>query len=407
MKATLEKLENCRAVLGVEVGVSRVEAALDKASRRLAGRTAIPGFRKGRAPRAVVERHLGRGALWREALDDLLAEGFLEAVRTLGIEPVGDPDFDDVHLHDGEPLTFKAAVDVRPEVRLGDYRSPRFPAEAPEVTEEQVDRFLDALREEHARLVPLEEGVAADGLFAWITYEGALGGRQVAAGQPMLIEFGRGNLPPGLEEQLLGAGRGEEREVRLEDGGLRVRIHGLARKELPALDEDFARSLGVPGLEELRAEAKNKLKEAAAREAVEQAVRRAVESAVAGAEVPSLPASAVEKRCRSLLAEWSTRLQRLGMSREDYLREAGTSFEAFQERVRAEAEREIRTEYVLEEIARAEGLEVADAEVRETLRQAGLSPAAAPAVRRSLARRKAVEFLKTLNAAEPVTPQAS
>lgn len=407
MKATLEKLENCRAVVGVEIGLPRVEAALDKASRRLAGRTAIPGFRKGRAPRAVVERHLGRGALWREALDDLLAEGFLEAVRTLGIEPVGDPDFDDVHLHDGEPLTFKAAVDLRPEVRLGDYRSLRFPVEVPEVTEEEVDRFLDALREEHARLVPLEEGVAAPGLFAWVTYEGALGGRRVAAGQPMLIEFGRGNLPPGLEEQLLGAGRGEEREVRLEDGGIKVRIHGLARKELPALDEDFARSLGVPGLEELRAEAKNKLKEAAAREAVDQVVRRAVESAVAGAEVPSLPASVVEKRYRSLLEEWSTRLQRLGMSREEYLREAGASPEAFQERVRAEAEREIRTEYVLEEIARAEGLEVADAEVREALRQGGLPTAAAPAVRRSLARRKAVEFLKTLNAAEPVTPQAS
>lgn len=407
MKATLEKLENCRAVMGVEVGVPRVEAALDEASRRLAGRTAIPGFRKGRAPRAVVERHLGRGALWREALDDLLAKGFLDAVRTLGIEPVGDPDFEDVHVHDGEPLTFKAAVDVRPEVRLGDYRSARFPAEAPEITEEQVERFLDALREEHARLVPLEEGEAAPGLFAWITYEGALGGRRVAAEQPTLIEFGRGNLQPGLEERLLGAGRGEEREVRLADGALTVRIHGLARKELPALDEAFARSLGVPGLEELRAEAKNRLKEAAARDALEQAVRRAVESAVAGSEVPSLPASAVEQRYRSLLDDWADRLRRLGMTREEYVAKAGTSLEAFQERVRAEAEREIRTEYVLEEIARAEGLEVADAEVREALRQAGLAPAAAGAVRRSLARRKAVEFLKTLNAAEPVTPQAS
>lgn len=404
MKATLEKLENCRAVVGIEVGLPHVEAALDKACRRLARRTDIPGFRKGRAPRVVVERHLGRGALWREALDDLLAEGFLGAVRTLGIEPVGDPDFEDVHVHDGEPLTFKAAVDVRPEIRLGDYRSGRFPVAAPEVTDEQVDRFLDSLREQHARLVPLEEGEAAEGLFAWITYDGTLGGRQVASGQPMLVEFGRGNLLPGLEEQLLGAGRGEEREVRLDEGGLRVRVHGLARKEVPALDEAFARSLGVPGVEELRAEAKNKLREAAAREALEQAVRQAVESAVAGAEVPSLPASAVEKRYLSLMNDWTSRLQRLGMGQEEYLEQAGTSLEAFQQRVREEAEREIRTEYVLEEIARAEGLDVADAEVREELRQAGLPPAAAPAVRRSLAVRKAVEFLKTLNAAEPVTP---
>ncbi len=406
MKATLEKLEKCRAVMGIEVDVPRVEAALDRVYRKVARKANIPGFRKGKAPRVVVERHLGRGALWREALDDLLAEGFLEAIRILGLEPVGEPDFENVHVHDGEPLSFKAAVDVRPEVRLGDYRSLRFPPEVPEITDEQVDRFLDALREEHARLIPLEGGEAAVGLYAWISYEGTIGGRQVGSSQPTLIEFGRGNILPALEEQLLGARQGEERQVRLEDGGLNVKVHGLARKEVPALDDEFARSLGVPGLEELRVEAKNKLSEAAGREAEERAAASAVEAAVAQAEVPSLPASAVERRYLALLDEWDARLQRMGLSRDEYLREAGTSLEAFQQQVRGRAEQEIRTEYVLEAISRSEGLTVSEEEVRQELARAGFSPAAAAAVRRSLTMRKAVDFLKGLSTAESVTPQA-
>ena len=406
MKATLEKLENSRAVLGVEVGTAQVEGALEQACRRLALRADIPGFRKGRAPRPVVERYVGREAVWREALEDLLGEAYSEAVRQTGIEPVAEPDFHDVQACDGQPVTFRVAVDVRPQVVLGDYRALRIPVEVPEVTAEQVERYLEALRERHARFVAEEDGETRPGACAWITYTGTIAGQEVAS-PPVLVQFGREQLLPGIEERLLGLRAGEEREVaftlpddleRAELAGqevrLHVRVHSVGRREVPELGAEFAAYLGVPGPEELRALAENTLRQAASREAEAQAVARAVEAVVAQAEVSGLPASLVERRFRTLWNGWVRDLTQAGLTPEAQAARQGTTVEAVEQRFRERAAQEIKAELVLEEIARREGLHVAEHEVRERLDKAGLPAAAEPAVRRALTVEKAVDFLR-------------
>lgn len=385
-RATLERVEHSRAELAVAVDPAQVAQAVEAASRRLSLRADIPGFRRGRAPRAVVERHLGRERVWREALEHLLPEAYAEAVRQTGVEPVAEPDFSDLQAEEGRPLTFRVAVDVRPRVELGDYRSLAVEVAVPEVTAAEVDAFLESLRERRARFLAEPDAGVGAGRSAWITYQGTIAGRPVDS-PPVLVEFGRDRLLPGVEERLAGARAGEERDLEYTlpaemepqelAGGevrLRVRVHSVGRREIPALDAEFAASLGVPGPEELRRQAENTLKQAAARRAHAEALARAVEQVVARATVEAVPASLVERRLRTLMRE--------------------TGGQEPPEALRARAEEEVRTELVLEELARREGLEVGEQEVQERLDKEGLPPAAAAAVRRSLRVERALDFLR-------------
>lgn len=408
MKATLEKLEDSRAILDVEVDLNHIEGALDMAYKRLVRKTDIPGFRKGKAPRAVLERHVGRTSLWREALDDLLGHAYTHAVEMIGIEPVADPEFDITRMEDGESLTFKASVDVRPEVRLGDYRSVRVGLDVAEVSEEEMGRFLDELRENQARLVTVEDGEAAPGHFLWISYEGTIGDKPVGSGgQSQLLEMGFSNLMPGLDEQLEGARAGEERKVTLtfpEDDEreelagleaiLKIKVHSVARKETPDLDEEFARGTGYQGLEELKNEAKNKLRRAAREESERRALDEAIEAVVKQAEIGALPESMVERRLRHLMTDLEGRLRRIGLNEDAYLKQIGTDEAELLKQMKERAEREIKAELVLEQIAREEDIPVSDDEVKAGLEKAGLPPTAAPAIRGSLKITKAVDLLK-------------
>lgn len=421
MNATLAKLEKGQALLEVEVDPAEVEAALDQAYQKLVRRVNIPGFRKGKAPRHLLERHVGRDALMREALDILLPHAYRHAVEETGIEPVGAPHFDVTRMEEGVPLAFRVTVDVRPEVRLGDYRSIRIPSERAEVPDEEVDRFLAGLQDAHARLVTVDGGEAAPGLFAWVSYEGTVAGRPVGGdGQSHLLDLSSQDLLPGLADSLAGARAGEEREVELsfpadegrpelagQSARLKVKVQAVARKEVPPLDDDFARSLGAASLEELRLEAKNRLTRAIHRQAEERATAQAVEAAVAQAEVGAIPASLIGQRVDALLSEWAERLRAAGLTSDQYFRAAGLTGEAFAEQVRARAEREIRTELVLEQVAREEGISASEDEVRQRLDKAGLPSTAAPAVRRSIVIAKAAAFLRETAKSMAAAPQAS
>lgn len=421
MKATLAKVENGQAHLEVEVDPAEVEAALGEAYQKVVRRVNIPGFRKGKAPRFVLERHVGRDALMREALDILLPHAFHHAVEDTRIEPVGEPHFDVEGVVEGAPLAFRVAVEVKPQVKLGDYRSISVPYEVPEIGEEEVDRFLADLQDRNARLVTIEDGEAAPGLFAWVSYDGTVAGRAVnSGGQAQLLDLSSADLLPGLGERLAGAKAGEEREVSLaypenderldlagKSADLKIRVHAVARKELPALDDELARSLGSGSVEELRLEAKNKLTQAVRERADEQTAARAVEALVAGAEVEAIPASMINRRMRSLFSEWMRQLKQMGMTPETYLAQLDVAAEAFEAQVRARAERELRTELVLEHLARQEGITASEEEVRQGLDKAGLTPSAAPMVSRSIAMAKAATFLGEIAKSPAALPQSS
>ncbi|HEY8393514.1 MAG TPA: trigger factor, partial [Thermaerobacter sp.] len=215
MKATLEKVEDRRATLTVEVDAETVAKAVDQAYRRLVRRVQIPGFRKGRAPRFLVERHLGKAALYEEALDHLLPEAYSQAVAETGIEPIDRPKLTVEAFDEETGLRFTAEVEVKPEVDLGDYRSLRLEPPVVEVTAEQVDEELRRLQEMHATLVPVEDAPAEKGMTAVIDFSGTMDGQPVPNGQAenYSVELGSGRLLDDVEEQLLGMRPGEEKDI--------------------------------------------------------------------------------------------------------------------------------------------------------------------------------------------------
>ncbi len=410
MKAELEKLQNGLATLSVEVDAGRVNTALEEAYRRLVKRVNVPGFRKGKAPRPILERHVGKAALWNEALDGLLAESYRAAVASTGIEPVDEPRFQVERMADGEPLVFKATVWVRPEVRLGDYRSITASRQVPEVTAADVERYLERMREGQARL-EVEEGASVrEGHFVVVSYEILVDGAPLRGGrgEQVMFQVGAGQLPPEVERGLLGMRPGDEGEIpfALPDGAgeglagktgvFKVQLHEVKRKVLPALDDDFARQLGeYASLEELRSEAENRLRLAAERKADEELAGRVVQEVVERSEV-SVPPVLVDRRMDTLLRRWLAELRQAGIAPGDYLAAAGVSAEDFQNDLRRQAEAEVRAELVIDAVAKAEGIEASDGEVQERLQAAGLSQDVAMIVRRSIIREKAAVFLKEL-----------
>lgn len=368
MKTTLEKVDNT-AYLTIEVPVETVEDALERAYRKLSRNVLIPGFRKGRAPRALVERRIGKEALLDEALDDLLPEAYARAVEETGIEPIDRPTVTDVEYDEGRPLSFKARVEVKPEVQLGDYRAVRVERPPVEVREADVDDVLERLREAQAQLVPVEDEPAAAGLVATIDFQGTIDGRPFDGGEgsDYAFEIGSGRLIEGFEEQLVGMRVGEERTIAVtfpDDYGnaelagkaaeFRVTLKELKRKELPHLDDDFARSVGeFETLEELRADVEKNLRQRAAEEAEEQVRQEVIRQVTEQVEL-DLPAVLVERRLDQLLDDFRRRVEAQGISFEAYLRHQGESTADLRREFRPRAEREVKADLVLDAIARQE-----------------------------------------------------
>lgn len=410
MKAQLEKLEDGLATLSVEVDSSRVEAALEEAYRRLVKRVNVPGFRRGRAPRPVLERHVGKAALWDEALERLLPESYHAAVASTGIEPVDEPKFQVESMAEGEPLVFKATVWVRPEVQLGDYRSIAVAREVPAVTREDVEQYLERLRESQARLEVDEAAEVREGSFVQITYEITVDGKPLAdgRGEQVLVEVGAGLLPPEVERGVIGMRAGQEAEISFafpekaradlagKTGTFRLQVHEVKRKVVPPLDDEFARQMGdYASAEELRSEAENRLRQAAERQADEDFAGRVVAELVQRSQV-TVPAVLVGRRVDTLLRRWLAELQRDGVAPSDYLAARGLTPQEFQSRLRVVAETEVRAELVLDAVAKAEGIQADEAEVKDRLAVLGLPESVAMSVRRSIIREKAVALLKEL-----------
>lgn len=375
MKTMLEKVENNTAYLTVEVPVEIVEDALERAFRRLSRNILIPGFRKGKAPRALVERRIGKEALLDEALDDLLPEAYARAVEETGIEPIDRPTVTDVSYDEGRPLSFKAQVEVKPEVKLGDYRAVKVQRPAVEVGEADVNDLLERLREAQAQLVPVEGEAAAEGHVATIDFKGFIDGEPFAGGEgtDYMIEIGSGRLIDGFESQLVGMQVGEERDIDVtfpEDYGnadlagkparFHVKLKDLKRKELPELDDEFARSVGeFETLEELRADIEKNLRQRAADDAEEQVRQEVIRQVSEQAEV-ELPAVLVERRLDQLIEDFRRRVEGQGLNFDDYLRHQGETADDLRQEFRPRAEREVKADLVLDAIARRENIEAGD-----------------------------------------------
>lgn len=378
MKATAERVDQHTVVLNIEVEPDRLATAVDRAYRRLVKTAKIPGFRPGKAPRPIFERFYGKEVLLNNAAESLLPVSYLEAVRELGIEPISRPEFEIVKLEEGAPVEFKARVEVRPEVTLGQYKGLEVERPAVTVTDEDINREIEQLRNRYAKLVTLEDGRVEKGDLVTIDYEGTVDGKPFAGGEAhdRQVEVGMGFLAPELDEGLLGMAIGETKEIRMKladdyhdsavagkEAVLKVTVKGIRRKELAAVDDEFAKDVSeFDTLAELKADIRNKLEETA-REQAEATVRNAVVAkAVENARV-DIPPKMIDSALDGVMEEALRPVLQQGLKAEDYFRLTNTTPEDLADKLRPEAEARVKRELVLDAIAKAEGIKVEDEEL--------------------------------------------
>ncbi|WCK53681.1 trigger factor [Aneurinibacillus sp. Ricciae_BoGa-3] len=384
MKATWEKLENNQGVLTVEVEEGKVDKAIDQAFTKVVKQVNLPGFRKGRVPRKIFEARFGVESLYQDALDILLPEAYSEAVNQTGIDPVDRPEVDVENIEKGQPLVFKATVTVKPEVKLGEYKGLTVEPKDFSVTDESIQEELKTMQDRNAELVVEEDGAIENGDFAIIDFEGSVNGETFEGGQAenYQLEIGSGTFIPGFEEQLLGKKKGEELEVNVtfpeeyhaaelagKPAVFKVKINEIKRKNLPELDDEFAKDVSeFDTLDELKADIKAKLEEKAKTDAENYKKEALIEQATANATI-DIPEVMVEHEVNHMVDDFSQRLQYQGMNLDLYYQFTGLDEEKLREQFQADAEKRVRTTLTLEAIGKDAGIEVTDEEVNEELSQ--------------------------------------
>ncbi|MCM3116720.1 trigger factor [Neobacillus sp. MER 74] len=383
MSAKWEKLEGNRGVLTVEVSADKVNEGLNAAFQKVVKQVNVPGFRKGKMPRQMFEKRFGVESLYQDALDILLPEAYGSAIDETGIEPIDRPDIDIEQMEKGKELIFKATVQVKPEVTLGEYKGLEVEALDTNVTDEDVANELKTLQERQAELVVKEEGTVENGDTVVLDFEGFVDGVAFEGGKAEnhSLEIGSGSFIPGFEEQLVGLAAGESKDVEVtfpeeyhaaelagKPAVFKVTIHEIKGKELPELDDEFAKDVDdeVETLDALKEKIKTRLENSKKHEAEHHLRDTVVEKAAANAEV-EIPEVMVTNEVNRMLQEFEQRLQMQGMNLELYFQFSGQDENALREQMKEEAVTRVRVNLTLEAIAKAENLEVTDEEVNAEL----------------------------------------
>lgn len=393
MKVIAERIDNHKMVLEMEVPQTEVTKAVNKAYQKLASRVNVPGFRKGKAPRKVLESRIGKEAILDEAFEILAPEAYNKALEEQKVEPVTRPEIEVITFQEDQPLKFKATIVTKPEIQLGEYKGVKVEQAAAVVQEEEVARQLDSLRNRHAKMVVVEDAVLASGDFAIIDFDGFVDGQPFkggdAKGYP--LEVGSGSFIPGFEDQLLGAKAGDEKTVTVtfpEDyfvpelagkaAEFKVKIHDIKRKEMPEVDDDFAKDVSeFESLEELKADLKNKLEQTAVENAERDFRNNSIKAAVDNATV-DIPEVMIEQRIGQMIQDLQVSLENRGMKLDAYLKYSGMDIAKLRENYREAAAVNVKTDLLLEAVAKTEKIEVTpedmDAEVAGMAQNFGADP---------------------------------
>lgn len=386
MKTKLERIERNQVALEIEVPVDKMEAAVNSAYRKLAPKINVPGFRKGKVPRPVLEAFIGKEVLMEEALEELVPQAYEEAVNETEIEPVAQPKIDIVTMEDGQPLVFKASVVVKPEVKLGKITG--FEVEVPkiQITDEDVNGRLEVMQNRYAKLVPAEAGVPAEmGDLLTIDFVGYVddvafpGG----SGEDYSLELGSKTFIPGFEEQLVGASTGEDRQVNVtfpegyqaeelsgKDARFEVKVKEIKKREVSPIDDDFARDVSeFDTLEELKADIRKTLEEFSEKRS-KQIIRDAVVAKAAEEADVEVPDEMVDNQIDIMVQQFEERLFYQGMKLENYLQMTGASIEDIKEQFAPQAAQTVKDNLVLEALAKELDLKVSDEDFEKQIEQA-------------------------------------
>lgn len=387
MSLQVEKLENNMAKLTIEVPAEELEKAIEGAYRKNKNKISIPGFRKGKAPRKMIEQMYGKEVFYEDAANALIPDAYDKALEECTEEIVSSPKIDVTQLEAGKPFIFTAEVALKPEVTLGKYKGVKVEKADVEVSEEEINAEIDREREKNSRTVDITDRAVKDGDIATIDFEGFVDGAafEGGKGEDYPLTIGSGAFIPGFEEALIGAEVGKETDVNVtfpEDyqaaelagkaAVFKCTVKKLQEKQLPELDDDFVSEVSEESdtVEEYKAEVKKKLadrKEADAKNAKEDAV---IDAIIADAKM-DIPDAMVETQQRQMLQDYAQRLQSQGISMEQYMQFTGLTTQALMEQVKPQALKRIQSRLVLEAVVAAENMTATEEEFEEEAKTMG------------------------------------
>ena len=382
MSLQVEKMEKNMAKLTIEVSAEDLEKAMQSAYQKAKGRISIPGFRKGKAPRKMIEQMYGKGIFLEDAANALIPEHYSKALEECDLEIVSQPEIDVVQAEPGKAFIFTAEVAVKPEVTLGDYKGLEVPKSETEVTDEDVDAEIKKEQEKNSRTVTVEDRGAENGDITTIDFEGFVDGVAFEGGKgtDYPLTLGSGSFIPGFEDQLVGAKAGDHVEVNVtfpeeyqaaELAGkaavFQCDVKKVEAKELPELDDDFAQDVSeFDTLAEYKEDIKKNLTEKKEKEARAEKENAAVDKAIENAQM-EIPDAMVDTQVRQMINDFASRMQSQGLTMEQYFQFTGMTVEKMQEEMKPQALKRIQTRLVLEKIAEVENIQPTEEEVNEEI----------------------------------------
>ena len=373
-----------KGTLTFEIDVDTINKGIDEAFVETRKKITVPGFRKGRVPRQIFNQMYGEESLYQDALNKVLPDAYNEAVKETDIQPVDQPKIDIKSMEKGQPWVLTAEVDVMPEVKLGEYKGMEVPAQDTTVTDADVDDALETKRQQQAELVLKEGKPAEKGDTVVIDYKGSVDGEEFDGGsaENYSLELGSGSFIPGFEDQLIGHNADEDVDVNVtfpedyhaknlagKDALFKVKIHEIKEKQLPELDDDFAKDVDedVDTLAELKEKTKKQLQEEKDNQAKAAIEDAAINKAVANAEIQDIPQAMLDDDTNRQMQQYLAGMQQQGISPQMYFQITGTKEEDLKKQFTNDAAQRVKTNLVLEAIVDDANLDATDEEITKEI----------------------------------------
>ncbi|MBC6911321.1 trigger factor [Lactobacillus reuteri] len=373
-----------KGTLTFEIDVDTINKGIDEAFVETRKKITVPGFRKGRVPRQIFNQMYGEESLYQDALNKVLPDAYNEAVKETNIQPVDQPKIDIKSMEKGQPWVLTAEVDVMPEVKLGEYKGMEVPAQDTTVTDADVDDALETKRQQQAELVLKEDKPAEKGDTVVIDYKGSVDGEEFDGGsaENYSLELGSGSFIPGFEDQLIGHNADEDVDVNVtfpedyhaknlagKDALFKVKIHEIKEKQLPELDDDFAKDVDedVDTLAELKEKTKKQLQEEKDNQAKAAIEDAAINKAVVNAEIQDIPQAMLDDDTNRQMQQYLAGMQQQGISPQMYFQITGTKEEDLKKQFANDAAQRVKTNLVLEAIVDDANLDATDEEIAKEI----------------------------------------
>ncbi|HOM02763.1 MAG TPA: trigger factor [Acetivibrio sp.] len=380
MVVKVEKKDKNIVELEIEVEAAKFEEAVQKAYQKNSQKFSVPGFRRGKAPRNIIERYYGKEVFYEDAINIACADAYDKAIEENDIFPVDRPNINIKKVGEGENLVFTASVTVKPEVELGEYKGVEVEKIEVNITDEDVEKELKAVAEKNARIMSVEDRGIQKGDLADIDFEGFIDGEPFEGGKASgyVLEIGSGTFIDGFEDQLIGGRPGDDIEVNVtfpEDYGkeelagkpalFKVIVNDVKVKELPEIDDEFAKDVSeFDTLEEYKESIRKKLTEGAEHKAKHELEDKVIAKVMENAQV-DIPEVMIERQIDSIVRDYNMRLSYQGLDLDKYLMIMGIDYDTFRSQLRDRAHDDIKRQLVLEKVAKVEDMKVSDEEFDE------------------------------------------